>query len=111
VIRLISNASLWHLHVAQGRADAVRDWARANGIDPNAVPVDADMTIEDTPAGRIIRYVAYLLTDDGDVRADPFHDGQALREQRVVPLVVGPPPGWPVYVVPEGRSEGHPRTP
>jgi hypothetical protein len=100
VIRLISNAALWNLHIAQGRVPAVQEWLRANGIEPDDVPVDADMTIEDTPDGRVIHYVANLRNDEGRVQADPFHDGKTLREQRAVPLVVEPPADWPVYGAP-----------
>lgn len=98
--RLISSATLWNLHCAQGRRDALLDWVRANGIDPNAVPIDRDMTIEDGPdGGRVIRYWAYVLTSDGSKQTDRQTDG-ALLEQRTTPLVVPPPADWPVYAVP-----------
>ncbi|MEV3857760.1 hypothetical protein AB0J38_25970 [Streptomyces sp. NPDC050095] len=104
MIRLISNGPLWALHVADGRAEAVREWARANGIDPNGVPRDADMTIEDTVDGRVIRYTTYVRGDGGRTLVDPARSGEALQEQRVVPLVVKPPTDWPVYAAPAPRE-------
>lgn len=99
--RLISNAALWGMHTAQGRTDAIREWVRANGIDPNVVPVHEDMTIEDTPDGRIIRFHAYRLAEDGSKQITQQPDGGALVEERTVPLVVEPPADWPVYAVPD----------
>lgn len=99
--RLISSATLWHLHVAQGRRDELLDWLRQNGIDPNAVPIDKEMTIEDGPdGGRVIRYHAYVLSDDGSKQLAQTPDGGARIEERTTPLVVPPPAGWPVYAVP-----------
>lgn len=104
MIRLISNATLWNLHIAQGRTDAVQAWVRANGIEPNTVPVDADMTIEDGQDGRVIRYAAYALSDSGAKLADPLRNGASRREERVVPLVVEPPADWPVYAAPPRKE-------
>lgn len=106
MIRLISNTALWHLHVAEGRDRALRDWVRANGLNPNEIPINADMTIEDTPDGRVIRYTAYTLSSSGAKLADPVRSGEALTEERAVPLVVEPPAGWPMYAVPEAPQKG-----
>lgn len=103
--RLISNKTMWGMHTAQGRVDAIREWVRANGIDPNAVPTDKDMTIEDSPDGRIIRYTAYVLTDDGHKQVAQQPDGRALLEERTALLVVEPPADWPVYAVPGTLQE------
>lgn len=100
--RLISNAALWGLHTAEGRAEAVREWVRANNIDPNVVAVDRDLTVEDTPAGRIVRYTAFVFTRNGRVQFDPANPNRALMHERTVPLVVVPPADWPVYAVPGG---------
>lgn len=109
MIRLISNATLWNLLIAEHRVEAIQTWARENGINPDDVPVDADMTIEDTPDGRVIRYVANLRNEEGRVRADPFHPGSELREQRAVPLVVEPPADWPVYAASSRKEAPDPK--
>ncbi|MFD5697479.1 hypothetical protein [Streptomyces lasiicapitis] len=98
-VRLISNATLWGLHQAQGRTDEICDWASANGLTPNDVSADHDITIEDTPDGRVIRYRAFLRSDSGHKFVATEADGAAM-EERTVPLVVEPPEGWPVYAVP-----------
>lgn len=96
--RLISNATLWNLHQAQDRADAIRNWAEANGLTPADVSAAHDLTIEDGPDGRVIRYTAYLRTDTGAKYVTA--GGGPAAEERTVPLVVEPPEGWPVYAVP-----------
>lgn len=86
--RLISNATLWQLHVAQGRRNQVADWLQANGLDPLAVLSTDNVTVEDAEGGgRLIRCTV--------VEKDADHP-----EERVVPCVVPPPDGWPVYAVP-----------
>jgi hypothetical protein len=99
--RLISSATLWNLHTAQGRRDALLDWLRQNNVDPNAVPIGKDLTIEDGPDGaRVIRYHAYVLTDDGNKQIASTQSGEPLIEERTTPLDVPPPADWPVYAVP-----------
>lgn len=97
--RLISNAPLWRLHVAEGRTNAIRDWAQANGLNPHEVPVEHDIVIEDLPAGPVIRCWVYARNELGNKYATA--DGSPAVEQRAVPLVVEPPKGWPVYAVPD----------
>lgn len=105
--RLISSPTLWHLHVAQGRRDALLNWVRANNIDPNTVPIDRDMVIEDSPdGGRIIRYHVYVFTDDGNKQVDPEQPVVTpWVEERTTPLVVPPPADWPVYAAPSSPRE------
>lgn len=98
--RLISNATLWNLHRAQGRIEAICEWARANGLDPNEISADDDVTIEDTPDGRVIRCRVYVLSSSGSKQVAPMRSGEPLTEERTTPLVVEPPEGWPVYAVP-----------
>lgn len=102
--RLISNAALWGMHQAQGRADDVRAWVEANGIDPHDVPVEYDMVIEDLPDGPVIRYWVHARTKNGHKYATI--EGRAAVEECTVPLVVEPPDGWPVHAVPDtlGRT-------
>ncbi|MDX3162157.1 hypothetical protein PV369_43075, partial [Streptomyces scabiei] len=68
---------------------------QANGIDPCDVPVDEDIVIEPLTLGgdRAIRYTAHLRNADGRKYLDEA-TGEAAQEERVVPLVVDPPPQW-----------------
>lgn len=98
--RLICNASLYRLHLDQDQGEELREWARANGLEPDAVSADDDTTIEDTPDGRMIRCRVFDFSDSGHKQADPARSGKPLVEERLVPLVVEPPEGWPVYALP-----------
>lgn len=93
--RLISNKALWGMHQAQGRAEEISGWVAANGIDPDDVSTDHELTVESGPDGRVIRYRAHLRALDGC----KYHvDGAGpATEERTVPMVVEPPDGWPVY--------------
>jgi hypothetical protein len=99
--RLISSRTLWGLHVSQGRAPEISYWAAANALAPEDVSVNHDITIEDSSDGRVIHYRAYLRNSAGRKHVDPAGSGEALTEERVVPLVVEPPEGWPVYALTE----------
>jgi hypothetical protein len=97
VRRLISSKTLWNLHIAQRRTEEISAWVAANGIDPDDVSVDHDLTVEDSPDGLVIRYRAYLRALDGCKYVDGT--GGPASEDRAVPLVVEPPDGWPVYAL------------
>ncbi|MDJ0460618.1 hypothetical protein [Streptomyces sp. H27-C3] len=99
-VRLISNATLWQLHRAQGRTGALYEWAGANGLTPDDVSADHPITIEDTPDGRLIRCRVFVRGDNGLKQGDPTRYGEALTEDRTVPLAVEPPDDWPVYAQP-----------
>ena len=101
--RLISNAALWGMHRAQGRADALCEWVRDNGLHPNEVAADYDIVIDDTPDGRMLRCHVFVRTDAGAKTVS--HDGGPHVEERTVPLVVEPPDDWPVYAVPGTPQE------
>ena len=95
--RLISNKALWGMHISQGRAEEISGWMAANGIEPDGVSTDHDLTVENGPNYRVIRYRAYLRTLDG---CKYHEDGVGpATEERTVPLVVEPPDGWPVYAL------------
>lgn len=100
--RLISNAALWGMHTAQGRAVEISGWVAANGIEPADVSTDHDLTVEDGTDGRVIRFQAFLRALDGC----KYHvDGVGpATEERTTPLVVEPPDAWPVYAL-TGRKE------
>ncbi|MFI6251484.1 hypothetical protein [Streptomyces sp. NPDC051016] len=101
--RLIFNPTLWQLHQVEGRSDAITDWVRANGIEPDEVSVTHNLTIEDRPDGQVICCTAIARNENG--RPYATADGEAAMEERVVPLVVEPPEGWPVYAVPDSPRE------
>lgn len=84
------------LEVAEGeRFDELRQWLRANAIDPGDVSVNEDITIEPLTLGgdRAIRYTALLRNAEGFKYRDE-DTGEAAQEERIVPLVVDPPPHW-----------------
>lgn len=95
--RLISNKALWGMHVSQGRAEEISAWVAANGVEPDDVSTDHDLTVEAGPNYLVIRYRAYLRALDGC----KYHEDGAgpATEERTVPLVVEPPDGWPVYAL------------
>jgi hypothetical protein len=97
--RLISNPPLWQLHHVEGRAEAVREWVRANGIDPNEVSVDHHVTVEYQPDGTVIRYTVFARNELGNKYVAA--DGAPAVEVCMAPLVVEPPEGWPKYAVPD----------
>jgi hypothetical protein len=103
VRRLISNKTLWPLHVSQGRAEEISAWVAANGIDPDDASTDHDLTVEDGPDGRMIRYRAYLRTLDG---AKYHVDGVGpASEERTTPLTVEPPDDWPMYALTDREEQ------
>jgi hypothetical protein len=104
--RLISNKALWGMHIGQGRAEEISAWVAANGVEPDDVSTDHDLTVEDSPDGRLIRYQAYLRALGGARYRVDGQDGPA-SEERTVPLAVEPPDGWPVYALTD-RKESTP---
>jgi len=79
------------------RRAALCDWLTANGIEPNIVPIDGDLTIGDTEHGRVIRCETFVQKDGAKVM-DP-RGGEAY-EIRTVPLLVEPPEWWTPYEKP-----------
>lgn len=86
--RLISNPAIWRLHCAEGRRDAVCDWLAANGIDSLAVLSTEDLVVEDAPEG------------GRQIRCTVIEKDATEPAEKVVPLVVPVPDGWPYYAVP-----------
>lgn len=68
-----------------GPIAAVAEWLRANGIDPDDVPIEGPITIEQGH----IHYTALLRNEDGHRYQDPG-TGDAAREERTAPLTVEP---------------------
>jgi hypothetical protein len=85
-----------------GRRKELCDWLTANGIDPRTVPIRGDLTIGAEDDQRVIRYEAFVLTDDGRQTCDPRGEGVdgAAVERRTVPLLVEPPDWWEPYEKP-----------
>lgn len=86
--------------MATDRRQAICDWLAANGIDPNYVPRDTDLTIETDDRGqRLIKCEAFVRQADGSLTLDE-HGTDAARETRTVPLTVEPPEWWKPHVKP-----------
>lgn len=96
--RLISNKTLWPLHVSQGRAEEIAAWIAANGVDPADASTNHDLIVEDMAGVLSIRFTAYLRAPDGCKYVDDL-TGEAAVEGRRVPLVVEVPEGWPVWAL------------
>lgn len=93
--RLISDPTVWAEHLRAGRRDEVCNWLLANGLDPLAVLSTHPTTIEDTPAGPVIRCTIVELDAD-------------QPQQRTVPLVLAPPEHWPVHQLAPGDPANGP---
>ncbi|MFG2359423.1 hypothetical protein [Streptomyces sp. NPDC048521] len=86
-------------HPEDDRRQALCAWLTANGIDPNAVPLDADMTIDEGSAGRFLRCEVFDLDQDGRKHLDERGENVARRTV-AVPLKVEPPEWWQPYQKP-----------
>ncbi|MFD8516505.1 hypothetical protein ACFV27_36870 [Streptomyces antimycoticus] len=81
-------------HPNEGRREALCQWLTANGINPNDVPIDADLTITtETDGTRLIRYEAFVTDSDGRKLIDERGQGAAI-EKRTARLDVEPPDWW-----------------
>jgi hypothetical protein len=81
------------------RRQALCAWITANGIDPKAVPLDADMTIDKGPTGRFLRCEVFDRDHDGRILVDERGEG-AARLIINVPLKAEPPDWWQPYQKP-----------
>ncbi|MFE1451956.1 hypothetical protein [Streptomyces olivaceoviridis] len=86
-------------HPTGSRREALCAWLTANGIDPKAVPLDADMTIEQGPDGRFLHCDVFDLDQDGRKQLDERGDKVAIKVA-TVPLKVEPPEWWQPYQKP-----------
>lgn len=93
---IVYEPGMWDRMVQTGQHEELKAWLHANGIDPDDVPIHAEITIE--PASRkgtqLIRHTAYLTCDHGHKYYDPA-TGDAAQEERTVPLVIPPPDALP----------------
>ncbi|MET8585786.1 hypothetical protein ABZX39_33685 [Streptomyces collinus] len=85
--------------IDEDRRQALCAWLTANGIDPKAVPVDADMTIDKGPTGRFLRCEVFDRDRDGRIKVDERGEGPA-RLVINVPLKLEPPDWWEPYQKP-----------
>lgn len=84
-IRTIYDATTWSTDFYDDpRRPALLDWLNANGINPDHLPVEQRIVLEDDT----IRYVAYAAADDGSkIKAD--HG--PLLQPGATPCTVRPP--------------------
>lgn len=81
----------------EDRREALCAWLRANGINPNEVPLHSDRYLEPGPDGiQHIVYEAFHLTADGRRHLDERGKNAAV-ERRTSPLLVDPPDWWEPY--------------
>ncbi|WP_371099898.1 hypothetical protein [Streptomyces sp. PU_AKi4] len=79
------------------RREALCAWLRANGINPNEVPIHGNLYLEPgSDDTRNIVYEAFHLTEDGHRHVDERGLNAAI-ERRAVPLLVEPPDWWEPY--------------
>ncbi|MEI5520702.1 hypothetical protein WB388_08815 [Streptomyces brasiliscabiei] len=69
-------------------------WLKANGIDPEDVPTNTEITVETgTDGGRLIRYTVYLRNANGAKYLDEA-TGEPAQQERTAPAQVEPPMHW-----------------
>lgn len=82
------------------RREAMAVWLTANGVDPNDVPLHADVTVDTDGGGRrIIRYEAFQRDGDGNILVADGGTSAAV-EERTTPLTAEPPAELAPYVDP-----------
>jgi hypothetical protein len=82
------------------RREVLCDWLRANGINPDDVPLDADMTITTADNGaRWLWCEVYARDATGHVVVNVQGDA-ATRTTVTVPLTTEPPDWWQPHVKP-----------
>ncbi len=86
-------------HPSGERRQALCAWLTANGINPDNVPWDADMTISEGAAGRHLCCEVFDLTSDGHRPIDERGEFAAVTVV-TVPLKVEPPEWWQPYEKP-----------
>lgn len=80
-------------HLSNRRV-ALCAWLADNGISPNDVPQDADITIDKGPTGRFLRCEVYDRDKDGHLQTD------VATMVVNVPLKVDPPEWWQPQIKP-----------
>lgn len=73
-----------NIHVADLNREQLQTWARANGLDPNSIPIPSNVTF-DLDGGKVT-VEQYIPAGDGHIQLDPDRGG-ALRGTLTVDLV------------------------
>jgi hypothetical protein len=89
----------WPIPFPPSRREALCTWLTANGINPNDVPQDGDLTIRTVDGTRLIAYEAVVYDENGRRELDERGDRLALK-RCTMPLVVEPPDWWEPYEKP-----------
>ncbi len=98
--QIVSTGSGWpSIRDDAQRHDELLVWLRANGIDPNDVPIDSTIGIAPTDGGHVVKHTVFLRNDAGRHYEDPA-TGDIAQEQRATPLTVPLPDTWPQPVGP-----------
>ncbi|MGI3199630.1 hypothetical protein ACRJ4W_15365 [Streptomyces sp. GLT-R25] len=91
----IELATLWERIVQEPRLlRAVQRWMRLNQIDPNEVPVRSALVLEDSAFGPVIRYDAFVTTDEGHRFIDAAYGDRPATRRRTALLWQEPPLAW-----------------
>ncbi|MGX1223175.1 hypothetical protein [Streptomyces ambofaciens] len=91
----IDLGTLWERIVLEPRElRAVQRWLRLNRIDPNDVPVRSQLVLEDSAFGPVIRYDAFLTTDEGHRFIDAAYGERPATQRRTALLWQEPPLEW-----------------
>lgn len=67
------------------------EWVKANGLNPNDIPLTHPIRVEDGDDGPVIRYVAYARTEEDVQQADSIHSDEVPTVERTAPCTVPPP--------------------
>ena len=81
------------------RREAICAWLTANGINPNSVPQDSDLTITIQNNVRVIAYEMFHLDPDGHRQLDERGQNVAVT-RHTAPLLIEPPEWWEPYEKP-----------
>lgn len=90
---MITDGAAYH------RREAMAAWLTANGVDPNDVPLHADITVDDQNGRRVIRYEAFQRDGNGNILVADDGTSSAV-EERTTPLTAAAPAELAVYVDP-----------
>lgn len=98
------NAVIFSPHLIRRHRARLCEWAKANGLDPDTIPDTHPIRVEDGEDGTVIRYRAFVLTDDRHKQVDPTDPNEVLTEERTAPCTV-PPPNLGATAQPDPHAE------
>lgn len=92
--QLVYEPEMWPEFFGTHRHAEFLSWLKANGIDPEDVPTNTEITVETGTGGdRVIHYTAFLRNEDGAKYLDEA-TGDAAHKERTAPVQVEPPMHW-----------------